>query len=869
MDFVPVRKFALLFFAIFFPLLAHGQMPLGPNCHQSPLESQTESAFVASCMSVCTHLLDHETDFNDIKKEEQRQKLPARCRSIAADQKLRESLTGKAQLFAKEVRWLTTSCLPSAAWEAVTAVPYLAYQVAGALWEELVHNHTNSPSSVNGSIPKEWANPEACDQSVECKRILARGLLIYQRMKPNGEWEIPDEQVDKEIANRSVYDIIKIGRYNRELARQECGRHLESARRRAFEPGLGMDQAAHRKVYDKIALEHPHCLSVLNLLPPELDPALQDSLANERKETPGNEIATLDKLMLHDVCFDRRLSMMICSDVLSALVPIGSAGTVTKSVAKVALVGGKTGRRGAKTNEVIRQGSTTVSPKSPAAARLVKDYKDRVFSSESENLAFISKVKSPGENTQFVVVENTMMKTLNTTIGNKDTVTALTNLHKSILLKNLDALKAKYPDIDFTIYNDFKSTNVALTSTKEFTDQARAQLRKDIDELLKATNREFGVEVRKLNITNTDVAGAPESWFKSGMDTNFDKTSFSAREARGSRELGLYEGNIDVNAVAYLHSVDSQRRAIAESPHFKELLDDSGLVPRPDVFGLTRQFSSPEVMAQAVRERYQITDFSTVDARLLMDYASNVDRFSPSILIAKREVLNLDDAVRGGMTFDVTGLGGENLHGTARSLISATSLDSAQAAARAAEERVSRELRRRLEKIREVAGPGTKCSGDDCVQITSKTMSLSDKARIVSKMANTPETKKIRMAFFGENVPEHARMQIASHGELIEKTLRKELSGKIDPRKLDDLVFGLDMQTTTANSGSVNLIVGRARGVSLSANEVKTLNEAFRRSLLKYNEDLREYQAGMLVTQERQIYLVPVPLSNETFESGE
>ncbi len=684
-------------------------------------------------------------------------------------------------------------------------------------------------------------------------------------MKPNGEWEISDEQVDKEIAHYSLTELIRLGQAHREAARRECTQFLSSARRQAVSPGAEWDLAAHRKVYDAIASEHPHCLSLLDLLPPELDPKLRGSPANEansrENKSPLDKMSALDKFLIQDACFDRKVSTAICSEVISLFIPVGAVGTATKSVAKIATSGGRSARAIAK---VEKAGSAaTNASKSPEVVRLVKDYKDRVFSSESENLAFISKAKSANGNTHFVVVENTMMKKLNTVVGDKDTVTALTNLHKSILLRRLDDLKRKYPDIEFTVYNDFKSTDIAMTERKALSAEIRAQLTKDIDDLLKAANREFAGEVRKLNLKSTSAAGDPAQWFKGGMDTDFEKASFRAREARGSKETGLYNADVDAMAADYLRSIESQRQAIASSPQFKRLMDEEGLVPKPEVLDLTRKFSDPEELARFVRDSYQVSEFSAKEAAQLMSYASEVDRFSPSLLIAKREVLSLDNAIHGGTSMDVPGLGGENLHATARGLVGTTSLRAAQSAARAGEERVTQEFRQKLAKIREVAGPGTRCSGDDCVQVASRAMSLDEKAKIVSRMADTPEIKKLRIAFFGENVPAHARMQIASHGELIEKNLRKELNGKIDPRKLENLVFGLDMQTTTANSGQVNLIVGRARGVSLTAKERQALNEAFQKSLIKYNEDIRSYQSGFLVTRDRQIYLIPVPLSED------
>ena len=93
------------------------------------------------------------------------------------------------------------------------------------------------------------------------------------------------------------------------------------------------------------------------------------------------------------------------------------------------------------------------------------------------------------------------------------------------------------------------------------------------------------------------------------------------------------------------------------------------------------------------------------------------------------------------------------------------------------------------------------------------------------------------------------RIDDIGDGEAIEKALRKELEGRIDFTKLDQgLVFGLDVRSVTANQGTVDLIVGRAAGVGLSAQEQAQIQAAFQRAIVKFNQGAAGYTRGSAMT---------------------
>ncbi len=98
---------AALAFLILFSINAFGSTNQNADCQPLPVQSQAEDAFTASCLNVCTYFLENESDFTKEEKDGERKSLRNRCQNIAADQKLRDSITGRSALIAKDVRWLT------------------------------------------------------------------------------------------------------------------------------------------------------------------------------------------------------------------------------------------------------------------------------------------------------------------------------------------------------------------------------------------------------------------------------------------------------------------------------------------------------------------------------------------------------------------------------------------------------------------------------------------------------------------------------------------------------------------------------------------------------------------------------------------
>lgn len=60
----------------------------------------------------------------------------------------------------------------------------------------------------------------------------------------------------------------------------------------------------------------------------------------------------------------------------------------------------------------------------------------------------------------------------------------------------------------------------------------------------------------------------------------------------------------------------------------------------------------------------------------------------------------------------------------------------------------------------------------------------------------------------------------------------------MEPRKLQGLTFGVDMQTQQLNQGALKLIIGKAPGVNLSVSEKTLIQKKFEEAVKELNASL-------------------------------
>lgn len=238
----------------------------------------------------------------------------------------------------------------------------------------------------------------------------------------------------------------------------------------------------------------------------------------------------------------------------------------------------------------------------------------------------------------------------------------------------------------------------------------------------------------------------------------------------------------------------------------------------------------------------------------MQTYAKSVDEFSPGIHIAQREVATLDNAVMGGLSADMAGMGAKNLSATAKALRDAGDsgdagdLDEVLAETRKQEKAITESFNRQKQTFQDIlndvvgaARIKTICSGDDCTAVPKQPLSDHEKQSILKKISEAGYASDFRLSFIPENIPKSStRSLLAVHGESLEKVLRKNLADKMEPAKLKGLIFGVDMKTTTLNQGGVKLLTATSPSVRLSERERQLINENFKKALEQFNQELSQ-----------------------------
>lgn len=835
--------------------------------------------WMASCVSTCSKVFQIET-------ANARRYFEANCARIKTREARVPSFFEASANIVDLLDLALVRCLPEGGKKAV----YGTYEFVKSLPALVGYLLSSDGGGAAGQVSEPSAAEKwrACSQSQDCKRALARNTLRFREMNTDRSWKISDEEVDRALAKISFNELVLLAESDQLRSREECARDLSRIRREVVPGGDEWTLEKHKEVFDRLSEGHPHCPGALKLKPPSL--AAEASSDNNRDKCPkGNSdpsacLSVAGQFAVGDTCLgedfseeSRRLRREFCSEVVQYLVPIPLIGPQTRFLSKVA--------KGEKILPVPRVGGLTLAetftpdkietlssriartdvmvPKTREVRTFVDKYRSIVPVDESQNRRYIALASDAREGKRrFFDVENSVMKQLNDLTNNKDLVTSLTNYQKEVFLKQLDGLKAKYPSLKFELYSDFKSVKIAMESTERISPELSEQILRDLRTAYKKSHQEFASEVKRLGISIADLP-EPEKWFRAGFGQSLDEAALAARRARQvdgeTRVLNFTDEEVRDHMTARLQQIEADRKSMAQADVTRSLLEtsQSGVVlPKQDVFDLVRKHGSPAGLARAISDRYGI-DFKIQDAALLQRYVKGVDEFSPSILIAKREVMSLDGARGGGLSADFLGLGSANLKATAEGIAARATVDEALRGARSGEQAVTKMFHSRMENFKKTVGGDVTCSGDDCVRLAQKAMSDKEKTRILDALARSPDTRQVRLSFVGAEVPRELRMQLASHGEAIEKVFRKELEGHVSFERLQKMTFGFDMQTATLNEGKVNLIIGKTSEVRLSVKERDEIQKAFARALEDYNQSGRTYVQGSSRTLEMRVRLYP------------
>lgn len=523
---------------------------------------------------------------------------------------------------------------------------------------------------------------------------------------------------------------------------------------------------------------------------------------------------------------------------------------------------------------------------SKSKQRIIKQYENFILVPPKLNGRWIDVAKS-GNAGLYLDVENAALKRLNDSIGDKSFVTALTNIHKDILSTKVNQLLKKYPDVDIEVYSDFKSVRYAF-KPKDMPDELKSKLMKDLNATYIEANSEFAKKVKTMEgIPDTEY---PEQWFQGGIGATADQAGQSAKKARQFKrpaQLTAFDEvkeliNQDTNAIKDYAKTLNANHPLARAG----LIDD---IPGSDVktvglpvFEVVRKVKSPTDQELDIfktqlksemgrdftsREASQIlmgrrlanelntkfgTDMSANEAKDLLAYSNGLDSLTPGLWVKERVSANLNDAVNGGMSGDVTGMGARNIRQVAYDIAQSKGADASSVidATRKGEQAVTQtfddikqNFRTTVQDVLEKRGIkySDPCSGDDCVMIPDTKLTTADENALVTAFAKQDNPSQYRLSFIPNGVKGPDRTNLAVHGELVEKELRKRLigvaKGKVSYEKLSQLTIATKMPGQI-NDGGVGLILGVGDQAKLTQAERDIISSALDGAVKKVNESL-------------------------------
>lgn len=531
---------------------------------------------------------------------------------------------------------------------------------------------------------------------------------------------------------------------------------------------------------------------------------------------------------------------------------------------------------------------------------LKKRYLNKELVDETLNQRWIDNAKANSADMYFDV-DNSAMKRLNDNLGDKDLVTALTNMHKDILSSKINKLLEKYPNVDIEIYSDFKSVRYAFTA-KPASSKIPPEFNELLDKAYKEANSEYANMVKALDAIPDSES--PKGWFQAGTGETADQAGSALKMARRiNKEIKLpgmiatkdLPGIIDFKQAQKLvkrdlEDINSIAQGFKNPSHplnkaglTEEIEGTNTLTLNTSLFEIVRKVPKPsEDNVIATMKKYETKPGSNMNyeqaeyylkvkniqkqikekhgveldesqAQQVLNYGENLDSLTPGLWTAKREFASLDKASHGGMSGDVTGMGAQNMKQVAKDLANSnntTDPREALVAIREGEEKITgvfkdvkKDFEQTVERIlRERKIPfQTKCSGDDCVVIPEKELSLDDHRAMMKAFTQKDNPSQFRMSFIPRDVPSNARSQLAVNGELVEKELRKLLTGvgqgKITKERLDQITMGTRMPKEWSD-GAIDLLYTSPTDISKEEREL--INKQFKEAVKLVNDKLNK-----------------------------
>jgi hypothetical protein len=482
--------------------------------------------------------------------------------------------------------------------------------------------------------------------------------------------------------------------------------------------------------------------------------------------------------------------------------------------------------------------------KSSIRDRFVSDYLNAKFSSPGQNLRWMSIAQrsGPDDRVLFGDIEFAVLQKINNLTNDKNLATSISNKHKELTFAALDALRKKYAkELSVEIYSDFKSARFAFVQKKngkKSHSKLMGDVRKDLGKMFDQVNGEF---VEFIESQGINVDKGAENWFRGGVGPTADEANFAAR---ASRDLGgpnilrdIDESGIQANLNAYRLWAESMRSDVLTPDPAMSPLIEGGFV-KDEVLDILKKTPAAKEAIRRINAKYG-ADLSEQQIERLSIYNEIIDKFSPGIHVADRQIASLEAAEFGGLSADFSGLGAKNRGATARAIAEGKTLREAIAISRRNEQEVTAWFKDSTAAFSEIINryvASSTSSGDDFVGIAGSSFTEQTKRKLISEVAMLPVPSAQRLSFISAGANPIQRNLIAAHGEAIEKVLRMELEGVISQDKLRQLVFGVDMKAQSAGLGEVSLLIGEGKKSNLSKSDRASIQAAFENAVRLFNK---------------------------------
>lgn len=455
----------------------------------------------------------------------------------------------------------------------------------------------------------------------------------------------------------------------------------------------------------------------------------------------------------------------------------------------------------------------------------------------------------------FLDVDFSNLREVNTLYKDKNFNTAIGNKHKEIFESVVKQILKKWALENSTLFHsDYKSYRIDINFGNRNAKEVK-ELEKDLSLAFEAANQIFGSYLIGNNLIPS--ADQPQNWFRGGVGKTADQANYAARVSRdilGRNKLRKFnDKDIQEHLQTSLKWSEIFRQELAYEFRDTELfqkLPNGVELPTVETFELLRKLADPEDLKAALIKKFSYKNtnmelhlksiLSTVLVGKLQTYKILVDTFSPSLMNAERKVASLESADHGGMVADFAGLGALNLHSTAEALTKSSDIDSMLINVRLAEQSVTTQFKRLLEEFDQIVKKyyaTTVSTGDDFVAILIGPLGLVQKKILLNELANKTSESRKRIAFISAGVVKEDRNLIATHGESLEKEFRLFVEGKVDPKKINHILVGLDMRGLAVGTGGVKIILGVPQDLNLSLAEIGEVNTAFQNSVKKFNQE--------------------------------